>query len=142
MILNDDKVNCEGLIFPWEGIKRVKHNLCNQVGANVDTLTSSVKRVVYQITTEKLNNNTFDSVVRILVNAFKIANRDIPDLKNYVTGLDCVYSCYEKLISFIQSNYGNIFGTLKESMFAPFTYDQKRRSEKNGTLCLRKAQNW
>ena len=129
LVLDDDKIHCEATQSMWDCVKRVKHTVSNRFGSNLHTLASSVTGIIYQVTTEKQNDNIFDCTVRILVNSFKRPNENIPDLRNIVIGLDRGYSGYKKLVSYIKSHYGNTFGTLKRSMFAPFTYDQKKRGD-------------
>ena len=127
LVLDDDKLHCDGLKpGTWDTIKRVKHVVCNRWGANVHTLAGSVSGIIYSICIETKEDSTIDCLKHCLEVCFRMGNSRHPNLKNVILGVDRGYGG-KGLVSYITQHFGNIFGTVKRSLFNPFTYDQKSR---------------
>ena len=127
LVLDDDKLHCDGLKPGiWDTIKRVKHVVCNRWGANIHTLAGSVSGIIYSICIETKEDSTTDCLKHCLEVCFKMGNSRHPNLKNVILGVDRGYGG-KGLVSYITQHFGNIFGTVKRSLFNPFTYDQKSR---------------
>jgi hypothetical protein len=128
LVLDDDKIHCEGKKCNWDNIKKVKHEKCNRFGANMHSLVSSLSNIVYSIAIERDKCNTIDCVQECLLSSFpKRNNNREPDLRKVIIGFDRGYNGFLNLVSYIVKCGGNTFGTSKRALHNIFTYDQKKR---------------
>ena len=128
LVLDDDKIHCDGLKCKWENIKKVKHEKCNRFGANMHSLAGSISSIIYGISVERDNYSTFDSVEECLLSAFPKRNDNkFPNLNNTIIGFDRGYNGFLKLVSYILRCGGHTYGTSKRALHNIFTYDQKQR---------------
>ena len=128
LVLDDDKIHCDGKKCFWDTIKRVKHEKCNRFGANMHSLVSSLSNIVYSVAIEKRDMNTMDCVKDCLRVAFTRRNNHMtPNLHKVIIGFDRGYNGFSSLVSFVLKSGGNTFGTSKRSLNNIYTYDQKKR---------------
>ena len=127
LVMDDDKVHCESKDDTyWSTIQKMKHVVCNRWGLTVHTLASSTTGLIYGIRTQRKEDSTCESVKKVLGFLFKKRNSDLPDLTNVFVSVDRGYSDSKNLITWIVKSLGNIFGTMKRTLWAPFTFDQKK----------------
>ena len=128
LVLDDDKIHCDGTKCKWDSIKRVKHEKSNRFGANMHSLVSSLSNIVYSISTERENKNTIDCVEECFLAAFPKRNDNrVPNLNKIIVGFDRGYNGFLLLVAFILKCGGNTFGTSKRALHNVYTYDQKKR---------------
>ena len=121
VVLDDDKLQFEGRMKNWDGIKKVRHEKKNRFGAVMHTLASSSSNVIFSVSTEREGDTTFDCVRDCLISSFPKRNDDRdPDLKKVIIGFDRGYNGFLQLVSYIIKCNGNTFGTT-------YTHMTKRR---------------
>ena len=127
LVIDDDKVHCESTMKRyWSTIQKMKHVVCNRWGLTVHTLASSVTGLIYGVRTQRVEDSTSESVKKVLSLQFKRPNSDIPDLRNLFLAVDRGYSDCKSLITWVVKCNGVMFGTMKRTLWAPFTFDQKK----------------
>ena len=127
LVIDDDKVHCESTMKRyWSTIQKMKHVVCNRWGLTVHTLASSVTGLIYGVRTQRVEDSTSESVKKVLSLQFKRPNSDIPDLRNLFLAVDRGYSDCKSLITWVVKCSGVMFGTIKRTLWAPFTFDQKK----------------
>ena len=128
LVLDDDKIHCDGKQCIWDTIKRVKHEKCNRFGANMHSLVSSLSNIVYSVAMERQDMTTMDCVKDCLRISFpRRNNRRTPNLHNVIIGFDRGYNGFSSLVSFVLQSGGHTFGTSKRSLNNIYTYDQTKR---------------
>ena len=125
LVLDDDKLHCDGLKPGiWNSIKRVKHVVCNRWGANVHTLAGSVSGIIFSITVEQREDSILDCIKSCLISCFRMGNSRYPNLMQVLFGFDRGYGV-KGLVPYITQHNGHTFGTVKRTVYNPYTYDQK-----------------
>ena len=128
LVLDDDKVHCENnTSSSWGTLKRVKHVKCNRFGLTVHTLASSCTGLIFGLRAHTVDDSNKSCVQKILSSQFKDRDRDFPDLRNVTVAIDRGYGDDSSLLSWIVSMGGSVIGTMKRTLWAPFTWDQSKR---------------
>jgi hypothetical protein len=127
LVLDDDKVHCvsekKGV---WDSIKKMKHVVCNRFGLTIHTLASSCTGLIYGVRTQRPEDTTSSCAMKILKFLFRERGKDVPNLTNVIIALDRGYGDGKSLICWTVKALGNVMGTMKRTLWAPFTWDKKR----------------
>ena len=135
LVLDDDKVHYENNVASdWGTLKRVKHVKCNRFGLTVHTLASSCTGLIFGIKTHTVDDNNKSCVQKILTSQFKDRDREFPDLRNITVAVDRGYGDDSSLMSWIVAMRGSVLGTMKRTLWAPFTWDQTKRFQSDSRI--------